>query len=267
MPAKPMRRMMAGTGWKMNHSIAATRDYAAALLQSLPQDPGIDVFVLPPFTALETAGRCLNGSAVAIGGQNMHWEQQGAWTGEISASMLLETGCQFVELAHSERLAHFCETYALVRKKLDLALDVGLKPILCIGELADEKAEGRADAVLESQIMTALAGTSAENLPHVILAYEPRWAIGGAAAASPDYVAERHGFIRQLLARAFGAPAAQATRIIYGGSVSMANAEGLATIADVDGLFAGRSAWNAEGLASLVSVVVREAQRRQAAGL
>jgi triosephosphate isomerase len=258
---------MAGTGWKMNHSITATRAYIAALKAKLPAALDIDVFVLPPFTALETAGELLEGTGIGLGGQNMHWEKEGAWTGEISASMLLETGCHYVELAHSERLAHFGESYGLVRKKLELALETGLTPILCIGELADEKAAGRAAPVIEDQVMTALAGTRADDIRKVVLAYEPRWAIGGQEAAAPDYVAQQHRFIRNLIKSRFGADAALRTRIIYGGSVSMANAESLAAIPDVDGLFAGRAAWTGAGFADIIDVVSQEASRRQAAGL
>lgn len=136
-----MRKPMAGTGWKMNHTAAETADYAERLKAILA--PGIadslDIFVLPPFTALHAAQRHFAGSSVAYGGQNMHWDLYGAWTGEISAPMLVEAGCRYVELAHSERLAHFGETYELVRRKLDAALAEGLTPILCLGETGEDK--------------------------------------------------------------------------------------------------------------------------------
>jgi triosephosphate isomerase len=265
MPAK--RRLMAGTGWKMNHSVAATRAYAQALRPLLVDLSKIDAFVLPPFTALQSAAEAFAGTGIGIGGQNMHWAPEGAWTGEISAMMLAETGCTYVELAHSERLAHFGETYALVRQKLERALTTGLQPILCIGELAHEKAAGQGFSILVEQLQTALAGIALAQLPKIVVAYEPRWAIGGSEAASPAYVADQHGALRDWLSRRFGAEDAAATRIIYGGSVSMNNAEALIRIADVDGLFVGRAAWTAEGFAQILSVVVAEARHRQAAGL
>ena len=185
------RRQMAGTGWKMNFDSAATRAYAVALRAELAAiDHGqTEIFVLPPFTALHEAKAAFAGSPVSIGGQNMHWDTSGAWTGEISAPMLTDAGCRYVELAHSERLMHFGETYDLVRLKVNSAFAHGLIPILCIGEMADEKAAGRTDAVLEYQVLTALADQSAETAPMAVLAYEPRWAIGAKFAADPAYVA------------------------------------------------------------------------------
>ena len=137
-----MRKLVAGTGWKMNNGIAESIRYADELRARIAaiDTSAIDVYVLPPFTSLATAANAFDGSPVAIGGQNMHWEDSGSWTGEISAPMLREVGCRYVELAHSERLQHFGETYELVRRKLDKAMSVGLIPILCLGELAEEKA-------------------------------------------------------------------------------------------------------------------------------
>jgi triosephosphate isomerase len=186
---KAVRRKIAGTGWKMNIGAAEARAYAKTLREKIAKTDvsGVDIFVLPPFTSLHSAFAALDNSPVAIGGQNMHWKPSGGWTGEISAEMLKEAGCRYVELAHSERLQHFGETYELVRRKVDRALSVGLVPIVCLGETAQEKA--RADAVLERQLSTALAGQSPDAIPQAVLAYEPRWAIGSAAAASPDYIA------------------------------------------------------------------------------
>ncbi len=258
---------MAGTGWKMNHSLADTQRYAGQLSAwSAGQDlSAIELFVLPPFTALHTAHLALQATPVGIGGQNMHWEKQGGWTGEISASMLKEVGCRYVELAHSERLQHFGENYAAVRRKLDLALEFGLTPILCLGETAEEKAAGRADAVLAEQLETALAGQAADRIPEVVLAYEPRWAIGGADAAAPAYVAERHRALRDWLRQQRSEAAAQGTRILYGGSVTPENGPPMLALDDVDGLFVGRAAWQAEGFIRIIDIV-REAAIRRAAG-
>ena len=252
-----MRKPLVGTGWKMNNGIAATEAYARRLRGLLDANPvdGLDIFVLPPFVSLPAAAAAFAGSRVAIGGQTMHWEASGAWTGEISAPMLAEVGCRFVELAHSERLQHFGETYGLVRRKVDAAILAGLEPILCLGESAEDRRMEQSDSVLQDQVMTALAGITAETLPRVVLAYEPRWAIGVAEAAPPAYVADRHAALRATLAEGWGETAAQATRIIYGGSVSPANGAALIALDHVDGLFIGRAAWTPEGFDTMIRIV------------
>jgi triosephosphate isomerase len=260
-----MRRHLAGTGWKMNIGAAETARYAARLSALLAdiETAALDIFVLPPFTSLHAARTAFAGTPVGFGGQNMHWDEAGAWTGEISAPMLAEAGCRYVELAHSERLAQFGETYALVGRKLDRALAHGLTPILCLGETAEDRRSGRTDAVLFDQVGTALAGQPLARIRDVILAYEPRWAIGAAEAASPGYVAERHAALRGYLRYHHGADAAEATRIIYGGSVNAANGPALAALPDVDGLFIGRAAWTPEGFAALVSIVAEAAAGKE----
>ncbi len=257
-----IRRFVAGTGWKMNHGAGETRAYAARLRELLAgRDLGaVDVFVLPPFTALAAAQEAFAGSGVLHGAQNMHWEERGNWTGEISAPMLAELGCRVVALAHSERLAHFAETYALVRRKLDTALRFGITPVLCLGETAEDKAAGASDAALSEQLRTALAGQAAGAVPGVILAYEPRWAIGAAEAAEPGYVADRHAGLRALLVAEYGAQAAARTRILYGGSVTPANGAALVGQPEVDGLFVGRAAWTPEGFAEIVGLVAQAAR-------
>ena len=260
-----MRRLIAGTGWKMNIGAAEATRYGQALaLRLAPIDvSAVDIFVLPPFTSLHAASAALAATPVAIGGQNMHWEDSGAWTGEISAPMLVEAGCRYVELAHSERLYHFGENYELVGRKVDSALRSGLTPIICLGETAHEKADGRTDDVLLEQVLTSLAGQPDSRVPEVILAYEPRWAIGGAQAATPDYVAERHAILRHNLKKHRGQDAAERTRIIYGGSVTPENGPQLIGIDDVDGLFVGRAAWTPEGVARIIEIVAGAAQSRK----
>ena len=261
-----VRRLLAGTGWKMNNGVAEARRYAADLRQRLAtmDVSAIDLFVLPSFTSLHAAATALDGCPVNIGGQNMHWDKDGAWTGEISAAMLQEAGCRYVELAHSERLQHFAENYQLVRRKVDTAMQAGLTPIICLGETAQEKREGRADDVLAEQVLTSIAGQPDERVPEVILAYEPRWAIGGAEAAAPGYVAERHRALRYIVRTRCGKDVAERTRIIYGGSVTAENGGELIAIPDVDGLFVGRAAWTAEGFARIVELVRAAAERKMA---
>lgn len=261
-----VRRLMAGTGWKMNIRVAEVAGYAARLRAALDVTDvaSVDVFVLPPFTSLAAAAAAFAGSPVSIGGQNMHWEEQGAWTGEVSAPMLLDAGCRYVELAHSERLQHFGETYERVRAKVDRALASGLTPIVCLGETAQEKAAGRSDDVLAWQAATALAGQPAARVADVVLAYEPRWAIGSSDAAAPDYVAARHTRLRALLRERYGAGVAARTRILYGGSVTPDNGPDLVALDDVDGLFVGRAAWNPDGFARIVGQVAAAARAKAA---
>jgi triosephosphate isomerase len=258
------RRLVAGTGWKMNNGAADALRYGEALRARIAalDVSGLDLFVLPPFTSLHAAAESLAGSTVAIGGQNMHWEESGSWTGEISASMLREAGCRYVELAHSERLQHFAENYPLVRLKVDKALQSGLTPIICLGESAQEKRENRTDAVLSEQVLTSIAGLADERVPEVILAYEPRWAIGGSEAAAPDYVAARHKTLRYIVRQRCGADIAERIRIIYGGSVTPENGKALIELEDVDGLFVGRAAWQAEGFARIIELVHAAAREK-----
>ncbi|WP_319238154.1 triose-phosphate isomerase [uncultured Propionivibrio sp.] len=261
-----MRRLLAGTGWKMNNTVAETRRYGEWFAEWTAGRAlsAVDIFVLPPFTSLHAAATAFAGTPVATGGQNMHWLDSGGWTGEISAPMLLEAGCRYVELAHSERLQHFGETYDCVRLKVDAAMKVGLTPIICLGESASEKESGRADAVLAEQVLTSLAGQPEAATADVVLAYEPRWAIGGAEAATPEYIAARHAALRQVLRQHRGARAAEDTRIIYGGSVTPENGKEILAIEDVDGLFVGRAAWKPEGFARIIELVA-EASRLRAA--
>lgn len=241
----------------MNNLAADATRYAATLKAALADVDlsGIDIFVLPPFTSLPAAAEAFADTPVAIGGQNMHWAEAGAWTGEISAAMLRDAGCAYVELAHAERLSHFAETYEHVRLKVVAALAAGLTPVLCLGESLEDKQLGRADAALALQLATALADIAAADLSRIVLAYEPRWAIGVAEAASADYVAERHRHLRTALAEKFGPAAAETARIIYGGSVNRDNAKILAALPEVDGLFVGRHAWTGEGFAEIVRIV------------
>jgi triosephosphate isomerase len=259
-----MRKLIAGTGWKMNIGAEATARYAARvtpLVDGFGDD--IEMFVLPPFTSLHVARQAFSSSAVGIGGQNVHWDSSGAWTGEISAAMLAEAGCRYVELAHSERLEHFGETYDLVRRKVNAAIDAGLTPILCLGETAEDRQRGRADKVLEAQMTLALADQTAAQLSAIILAYEPRWAIGASAAASPDYAAERHRNLRNAVGARFGADAAAGVRIIYGGSVTSGNGAALMERIEIDGLFVGRAAWSPDGFADIAAIVARAANWRK----
>jgi triosephosphate isomerase len=258
------RRLIAGTGWKMNIGAAETALYAAELAPVVAGfSDAIEMFVLPPFTSLAAAQRGFSSSGIGVGGQNMHWDASGAWTGEISASMLVDAGCHYVELAHSERLQHFGETYDSVRRKVNAAVAMGLTPVLCLGETADDKRRDIADKVIIDQMTLALADQLAEQISTIVLAYEPRWAIGASAAANPEYAAARHRSLRKAIGDRFGSDAAARVRIIYGGSVTSSNGAALMAHDDIDGLFAGRAGWSAEGFAEIAAIVMQAAMRRK----
>ncbi len=254
-----MRKLLIGTGWKMNIGAKETKLYAEHLLPYLKNIDAsdADIFALPPFTSLATAAEVFKQSAVRIGGQNMHWEKSGAWTGEISAQMLKEAGCAYVELAHSERLQHFGERYERVNAKVLLALEIGLIPIICLGETADEKAQKSTKEVLTSQIQTALKDISPQQIAQIVFAYEPRWAIGSKDAAPITHIAEQHKLLRSILEALYGSEAAEQTRVIYGGAVNLNNCAEIVEIPDVDGLFIGRAAWNPAGFAEIIEKTCR----------
>lgn len=250
-----------GTSWKMNKTLAEA-DAFAGRLGEVPAPDGVHRFVIPPFTALREVARILDGTDVTVGAQNMHWDNAGAWTGEISPVMVADCGARLVELGHSERRAHFGETDRTVGLKVAAALRHGLTPLVCIGETADDKAAGRADAVLAAQVEGALAEVPAAHRDAtILLAYEPIWAIGeGGAPASPDYADERHARIREAASRAIG----QALPCFYGGSVNPGNCEDLIARPHVDGLFIGRSAWEVEsylGILERCAAVISERKR------
>lgn len=235
-----------GTSWKMNKTLAEAMAFASALGSADPEnDPRIQRFVIPPFTAVRQVKEALQGTTVKVGAQNMHWDDAGAWTGEVSPIMLKDCALDIVELGHSERRAHFGETNDTVAKKSAAAVRHGLIPLICIGETLAEREAGKAQEVLSEQVSTALKAIAGEasDAP-VLLAYEPVWAIGeNGIPASADYANERHAEIIALSSDILGKP----VPCLYGGSVNPDNCEELIQCEHIDGLFIGRSAWNVEG--------------------
>jgi triosephosphate isomerase len=258
-----MRKLIAGTGWKMNNGMAATIRYVKNLKARLKKldTSAIEVFVLPPFISLAAAAKALKGTPVGVGGQNVHWEDSGAWTGEISAPMLVEAGCAYVELGHAERREHFGETDEHVQYKVNAAMRAGLAPIVCLGERGKDRVRGKVDAMLSDQLMTAIGGQDDEDVAKMIFAYEPRWAIGKPEPAPVDYVRERHHALREVLRRHCGKEVSEETRIIYGGAASAENGRAILELEDVDGLFVGRAGWTPEGFANVVELVAAVARQ------
>lgn len=209
-----------------------------------------DILVCPPFTALYPVGKELEGTNIALGGQNMFYEEQGAFTGEISPLMLKDVDCSYVILGHSERRHIFGETDELINKKVLSACSHGLIPILCVGETLEERESGRTKEVVERQIREGLKGFDSEK--DVVIAYEPVWAIGTGKTATPELAQEVHQFIRELLSDILGSEKADGTRILYGGSVKPENAKGLLEMPDIDGALVGGASLKAESFAKIV---------------
>lgn len=244
-----------GTGWKMNKTVAETRRYIADLKTRLPTDAGGDyaLFVIPPFTALAAAREAIGASPLLLGAQNMHWADAGAYTGEISASMLEEFDIDLVELGHSERREYFGETDAAINLKVKAALRHGLKPLLCVGDSAEERAAGASAEAVTRQVKLAFSGLSGSEVGRCLVAYEPIWAIGeGGVPATAEEAREVHVALHATL-RGLGGPLVP---VLYGGSVNPDNAAGLAAEPAIDGLFIGRAAWSPAGFASLISKVM-----------
>ncbi|MBX2882119.1 MAG: triose-phosphate isomerase [Granulosicoccus sp.] len=235
----------------MNKSLAEAQDFVATLASSEITDDKIQRFVIPPFTLVREVKKLLQSSSIKVGAQNMHWEDQGAWTGEISPLMLKDCNLDLVELGHSERREHFGETDDAVGRKVEAAVRHGLIPLVCIGETLDERNAGRAQQVLEHQVRSALGRVPNDSKTKpVLLAYEPVWAIGDQGVpATSDYADARHADIIAVAQDMLGVT----VPCLYGGSVNPDNCEELIQCPHINGLFIGRSAWQASGYLDILS--------------
>ena len=247
-----------GTNTKMYKTIAQTVDFLTALdrLTAHLDREELTLFVIPSFTALEPARRCVPPERILLGAQNMGWADEGQFTGEISPLMLKEVGVQVVEIGHSERRHVLGETDWMENQKVLCALRHGFTPLLCIGETGEQKELGLSDEVLRTQLKAGLRGVSPADAAKLWVAYEPVWAIGvNGVPASPDYASQKHQVIRQCLLELFG-DAARDIPLLYGGSVNLDNAPKLLPLPDIDGLFIGRSAWEAENFARIIGACI-----------
>jgi len=248
------RNVWVGTSWKMNKTLAEAKTFAEGLKAA---DGGrhsrIQRFVIPPFTAVREVKTMLAGTSVKVGAQNMHWADEGAWTGEVSPLMLKDCGLDLVELGHSERREHFGETDETVGLKTEAAVRHGLVPLICIGETLADRESGRAADVLARQVRGALGRLEgAQKQAPVLLAYEPVWAIGEKGIpASADYADARHAEIAEVARGLLGRP----VPCLYGGSVNPQNCAELIACPHIDGLFIGRSAWKVEGYLDILARV------------
>jgi triosephosphate isomerase (TIM) len=250
---KTRKPLMAGN-WKMNLSLDEAADLLAGIKKAQVDLDKVDVLVAPPFTTLHLAHSTLAGSGILIAAQNMHWEQAGAFTGEISPLMVREAGCSHVILGHSERRTLFFETNEVIDRKTEAALRIGLIPILCIGETLQEREAGKTFDIIRMQLDESLrTRCQAGDLPDAfILAYEPIWAIGTGKTASPEQAQEVHFFIRKWLDSTFGPDTARTIRILYGGSVKPDNSKELMTQPDIDGTLIGGASLTLDSFLSII---------------
>jgi triosephosphate isomerase (TIM) len=246
------RRPLIAGNWKLWGTRAQATEYCERLPGLLPDDPPADVAICPPFTALEVCVERLDGSGVAVAAQTMHHEESGAFTGEVSATMLTELGVAGVVLGHSERRQYNCETDRALQQKVPAALSAGLQPILCVGESEEERERDETQRKLRTQVQEALEKVSDERLADVVIAYEPIWAIGTGKVATPEIAQEAIGFIRALVGDR-SEEAAQRVRILYGGSVKPDNAPEILAQPDVDGALVGGASLDPKGLAQIVA--------------
>jgi len=237
----------------MNKTTSEAIELANGLMRELYKIEDVEIIVCPPFTALDEVAEVVYESNIKLGAQNMHEQANGAFTGEISAAMLKELGCQFVILGHSERRQYFHETNENVNKKSIAALKNGLTPIVCVGERLEEREANKAFQVIQNHVEGSLSGISSEDIKKVIIAYEPVWAIGTGKTASPAQAQEVHQFIRELLKKKYGAEISEEIIILYGGSVKPNNTKELVTQNDIDGALVGGASLEIKSFAEIVN--------------
>ncbi|NLP09117.1 triose-phosphate isomerase [bacterium] len=248
-----MRKRIVAGNWKMHKTVPQATELAAAIAAAAPKDGAGEIVVCPPFVNLTAVAGAIKGSSVLLGAQNMHWEEKGAFTGEISAEMLKSAGCRYVILGHSERRQYFGETDVTVNKKIKRALAVGLIPIVCVGETIDQRNAGTTESVVGGQVTGCLADLSAEQAQTLVIAYEPVWAIGTGVTATSEQAQEVHHFIRTLLTKLYSESVAQSVRIQYGGSMKPDNAAQLLAQPDIDGGLIGGASLDAKSFLQIVT--------------
>lgn len=248
-----MRRPVIAGNWKMYKTGAETRDFFAAFKPLAASIKHCEIVIAPPFTSISAAVECARGSSIAIAAQNMYWEREGAFTGEVSAAMILEAGCQAVILGHSERRRYFGETDASVNRKLKAAIAANLLPIVCVGETLDEREAGRTESVLEAQFTGATDALTPQEFSRILLAYEPVWAIGTGRTATPETANESHGRLRYLAEESFSRESASEVRILYGGSVRPDNIASLMAQREIDGALVGGASLDPQSFFSIVN--------------
>lgn len=249
-----MRRKIIAGNWKMNNNLKLTVELISEIINKMDNHlENTDVIVCPPFTSLETAVELTKNSKVRVGAQNMFYEKNGAFTGEVSAEMIKNIGCEYVILGHSERRTIFGESNEWINKKIKKALEESLKPIFCIGETLEERQNGTMEQVLKTQVFEGLSGVTESQMANIIVAYEPVWAIGTGVTASPEQADEAHKFIRDLVEKLFNSSVAQELIIQYGGSMKPENAKELLSKPNIDGGLIGGASLKADTFLSIIN--------------
>ncbi|MGH9757534.1 MAG: triose-phosphate isomerase [Candidatus Acidiferrales bacterium] len=248
-----MRRPVIAGNWKMFKTQAETRAYFEALRPLVAAAGHCEIIVAPPFTALAAAVESTRGTSISIAAQTAHWEREGAFTGAVSMRMLVETGCRGVIIGHSECRQYFGETDESVNRRVKAALEVGLTPIVCVGELLAEREADLTHAVLKRQFEGGLASLTGADFSRILLAYEPVWAIGTGRTATPEIAADAHRYLRELAAARFTPERASALRILYGGSVKPDNIRGLMAQVEIDGALVGGASLDPQSFAAIVN--------------
>jgi triosephosphate isomerase len=246
------RKKLIAANWKMYKTPEQTRAFFSAFLPLVEDHTRDEIVVCPPYIDIPAAVEAAQGSSVAIGAQNLYWEREGAFTGEISTDMIAAAGCSHVIIGHSERRQYFGETDDTVNRKLKVALDAGLTPIVCVGEVLEEREAGITDDVLRRQCNIGFRGISGERAARLVIAYEPVWAIGTGKTATPQIAAEAHLTIRNEAAKAFGSEFAGRVRILYGGSVKPDNAHALMSETEIDGALVGGASLDPANFSKIV---------------
>jgi triosephosphate isomerase len=248
-----MRTPVIAGNWKLFKTIAESVDLVNELKPLVANSHGVEIIVAPVFTALSRVSEAVAGSTIKLAAQDCYWEEEGAFTGEVAPKLLKDAGCSHVIIGHSERRQYFGETDLSVNKKTGTAIAAGLTVIVCVGESLAERESDQTFSVIETQIKGGLAGFTAEAFTHVVIAYEPVWAIGTGKTATDAQAQEVHAFIRQLIARMFDQSVADAVRILYGGSVKPDNVKLLMAQPDIDGALVGGASLKAESFAAIVA--------------
>jgi triosephosphate isomerase len=248
-----MRKPFIAGNWKMFTDPRSAGELAAKLKDKLGNIDWSDLAVFPPFTSLVTVINSLQGTDIAVGGQNIYWEKEGAFTGEISPTMLLGAGCRMVLIGHSERRIYFGEKDSTVLRKIRAALETGLEPIVCIGETLEQRESGITELVVERQISEGMG--EIKDLSRITIAYEPVWAIGTGRNATPQQAQDVHKFIRGLIVKSWSGETADSIRILYGGSVKPDNSKSLWEKEDIDGFLVGGASLKADSFAGIVESV------------
>jgi len=247
-----LRRPIFGGNWKMHKTIKEALQTIEELRGEITRLEGAEVVIFPPFTALSAVEKKIKGTDIALGAQNMYGEEKGAYTGEISPLMLLDVGCEYVILGHSERRQYFKESDEQINKKVKMALHFDLVPVLCVGEKLEERKAGKAKGIVATQLRECLRGVNLVDGKKLVVAYEPVWAIGTGETATPEQAQEMHLFIRNILTELLGKERASAIRIQYGGSVKPENIKNLMCQPDIDGALVGGASLEASSFAKII---------------